>query len=304
MRRFLRLARCDLVCGLPGIAGRLVLVAGICLAAMFVSWVKIQIRLPQAASGLTWGEALLCVWYGMLPYNPGEGEMFQFPMAWFCLLASVSFAIADYPSRDIGGVGSMVVASGVGRWAWWLAKCVWVAATVIVCVGITVVIAFVWSAISSGEPSLCVRPGVASVLDAGYNYEILDAARLISDGSAAQVAQASASISVAQALLGLAVCLMGVALVQNAVALVIHPVLGMVATISILFASSYFFEPWLPGEYMLLARTGTLLDSGDYAGVDPAWGIAIGLLLGVVGVVAGGIAFARKDILGRKDEAR
>lgn len=240
----------------------------------------------------------------MLPYNPGEGEKFQFPMAWFCLLVSISFAIADYPSRDIGGVGSTVVVSCASRWAWWLGKCFWVASTVIVCVGITVVMGFVWSAISSGELSLCVRPGVASVLDAGYNYERLEAARLISDGSALQVAQAPASISVTQALLGLAVCLAGIALVQNAVALVVHPVLGMVVTISILFVSSYFFEPWLPGEYVLLARTSVLLDSGNYVGFDPTWGIAIGLLLGAVGVVVGGIAFARKDILGRKDEAR
>lgn len=190
--------------------------------------------------------------------------MFQFPMAWFCLLVSISFAIADYPSRDIGGVGSTVVVSCASRWAWWLGKCFWVASTVIVCVGITAVMGFVWSAISSGELSLCVRPGVASVLDAGYNYEILDAARLISDGSALQVAQAPASISVTQALLGLAVCLAGIALVQNAVALVVHPVLGMVVTISILFvsltSSSLGFQGsmcCLPGRACCLTRATT-----------------------------------------------
>lgn len=61
MRRFLRLVGCDLACGLPSIAGRLALVAVVCLAALFVSWARVQIRLPEAASCLTWGEALLCI---------------------------------------------------------------------------------------------------------------------------------------------------------------------------------------------------------------------------------------------------
>lgn len=304
MRRFLNLLKCDVACGFACIAGRLVLIACICAAAMFVSWAKIQIRLPEAATSLTFGEALLCIWYGMLPYNPSEGEMFRFPMAWFCLLCAISFAIADYPSREIGGIGSAVIVSCVSRWAWWLAKCAWVVLAVLAGVAISALIAFVWEVAASGAFSLMVRPGVAAVLEAGYSYDILDASRLISEGGAAQVARASAVLPIGEALLGLVVCLVGIALVQNAVSLLSHPIIGMAVTISILFVSAYFFEAWLPGEYLLLARTDVLLDSGDLTGVQPLWGVGLGCLLAFSGIVAGGIAFTTKDIVGRRDETR
>lgn len=304
MRGFVRIFLSDVRCGFPAISGRVALYAFVCVTALLISWVKVYYRFPEAVPGMTLGESVLCIWYGMMPYDPEEGRVFEFPMAWLCLVATASFAVADYSSREMGGMGASLVLACGNRWAWWLSKCLWVTVTIVGLVVVSVVVAALPIFAFGGSMVLSVRPGVAAALEAGNNFALTDAYRLISEGGAATAATAAASIDVSAALLGLLTCLVGVVLVQNAIALLYHPVMGMALTLSVLFLSAYFFESWLPGEYMLLARTGELLNTGIWFGFDPLRGVLLGTAISAVGVLVGGAAFARKDIMGRKEESR
>ena len=300
MRGFARLLMCDVRYGVAAISPRLVFVACIVAMAFFIAWVKVFIRLPEAAGDLSFGECMLLIWYGMMPYYPDNGDLFLFPMAWFCVLVAAAFTVADYPSRDLEGMGSTVVVVSGSRWAWWLSKCLWVVLMGLIVVGITMVFSLVVTLVCQGSLSLAVRPGVACVLEAGFNFEIQDASRLIQEGEAAAVASALPSLDIAPAIGVATLCLVAILLMQTVLSVHLHPVLGIAATIAVLFLSAYFFVPWLPGEYMLLARSGVLLDEGLNLDV----GVLLGAGISVVAVVAGGLVFNRIDLVGKRGENR
>lgn len=300
MRGFVKLLACDVRYGITAMLPRLALVACIAGMAVFIAWVGVYIRFPEASGDLTLGECMLFIWYGMLPYNPSTGDPFLFPMAWFCVLTAASFAVADYPSRDMEGMGSTAIVVSGSRWAWWLSKCVWVVAMGFVVVGITLAVSLVVALVFQGSLSLAVRPGVAGVLDAGYNFAIQDATRLIQSGEAATAAASDPSLGIAVPMAVAALSLVAILLVQTVLAVHLHPVFGMAASIAILFLSAYFYVPWLPGEYMLLARAGVLYNEG----LSPGVGALLAVAVSVVAVVVGGAVLNRVDIVGKRGENR
>ena len=65
--------------------------------------------------------------------------------------------------------------------------------------------------------------------------------------------------------------------------------------IAVLVVSAFYLTPLLPGNYLMTARTACLFDYG----MNPYAGMLLGILLGVVAVAAGGVAFKSKDVLER-----
>ncbi len=295
-RAFGRLLASDLRYGFATAVPRFALFAFMAALSLFLSCVVLAVRFPQALGpSFTVGEALLCMWRGMLPYVPGQGEPFQFPMAWFALLVCALYVTVDYPFRDLGGMGAHMIVASRSRWSWWLAKCGWVIAMALVCWAVTFAMAGAFTLALGGEFELGVRPGVASTLSAGRNEATNAAASLVASGELEAAAAEDASIDIGPAMLALGASLAAVLLVQSAVALLVHPVVGMIAGVSVLFFSAYFRVWWLPGEYLMLARTDVLMR----AGFHPWVGAVLALVVGVAAVLLGGLVFSRRDILGK-----
>ena len=114
------------------------------------------------------------------------------------------------------------------------------------------------------------------------------------------MASALPSLDIASAIGVAALCLVAILLMQTVLSVHLHPVLGIAATIAVLFLSAYFFVPWLPGEYMLLARSGVLLDEGLNLNV----GVLLGVGISVIAVAVGGLVFNRIDLVGKRGENR
>lgn len=299
MNAFVRLTASNLRYGFVTVLPRLALVTALALVTFFLSYVTLSVKFPEAARNLTLGEGMLCLWRGMLPYVPGQGEPFTFPMAWFALLIATAYTVVDYPFRDLGGMGARLIVGCHSRWAWWLAACTWVAVVALTCWLLALIVAAVWTGATGGSWDLSVRPGVAAVLSAGRNAQLTEARELLAAGEGAQAA-AMEAIPIGWALLASTLVLIAILLVQTTVSLLVHPIVGMVATIAVLFFSAYFRFWLLPGEYLMLARTDTLMRAGMHPGV----GIALACVLALVAVIAGGIAFNHKDILGREGDDR
>lgn len=294
---FRRLLASDVRYGLGAVAPRLGLVVAMTLLVTFMSAVVLLVHFPQAGH-VTWGEAALLVWRGILPYSPALGEPFKFPMAWFALLVAVCYMAADYPFRDLGGMGAHLIVASRSRWAWWLAKCGWVVAVALACWLATLAVAAVVALASGGGLALGVRPAVAAVLNAGRSEVVNAAASLVASGGGAEAAAADATLAVWPAMLAALACLVAILLVQTVFSLLVHPVVGMVASVAVLFFSAYFRVWWLPGQYLMLARTDELMR----AGFHPWAGALLALGIAAVAVAAGGLVFSRKDILGRDDD--
>lgn len=298
MRAFARLLASDLRYGLAAIAQRLLLTGLMAALGLFLSYVVIAARFPEGAQ-LSLGESMVCIWRGMLPYVPNQGEPFKFPIAWFALLVAAAFTAADYPFRDLGGMGARIIVACHSRWAWWLAKCCWVVAVAAAIWLATLAVAAIATLFAGGTWELSVRPGVAAALSSGRNEEISAALGMLSSGQAAQAA-ATQPIGIGPALFVIAIVLAAILLMQTTVSLLVHPIVGMAANIAVLFFSAYFRFWLLPGEYLMMARTDVLMR----AGMHPATGVAIACALTAASIVIGGFMFNRKDILGRESEDR
>lgn len=299
MRVFFRLLASDLRYGLVAAVPRFAIVALAAFLVYLLSYVVVLVKAP-AAAGLTLGEGLLCVWRGMLPYAPESGVPFQFPMAWFAFLLAAAYVAADYPVRDFEGMGARLMVVARSRWAWWLAKCGWVASVALVCWALPFALAAVVTLASGGDWTLCVRPGVAVALSAGRSQAISEAASAMAADASDAAAIGAAALDVGPALAAAACTLVAIMLVQTLVSLAVHPVVGMATTVGVLFFSAYFRLWWLPGEYLMLARTDALMR----AGMDPLRGALLALGVGLAAVLAGGLIVRGKDIMGRGGDAR
>ena len=170
MRPLAKLLASDLRYGLgSAVLGRVALVAAVSLLVFFLSYTALLVKAPELQGRLTLGEGLLCMWRGMAPYSPQSGRPFTFPMAWLALALSSLYVVADYPFRDLGGMGAHLIVACRSRWAWWLAKCGWVVAVALACWLATLALGAVVALASGGGLDLGVRPGVAAVLNAGRN---------------------------------------------------------------------------------------------------------------------------------------
>lgn len=299
MKTLGRLLASDLRYGLAAVLPRFGLVAALAVIVFFLSYATVYVKFPEAAHHLTLGESTLCLWRGMLPYVPEQGEPFKFPMAWFALLVATAYAVADYPFRDLNGMGARIIVACHSRWAWWLAKCAWVITAALVCWLTTFAVAATVAWATGGGWDLSVRPGVATVLSAGRNAELSEAAQLLAVGNITQ-ALALEPIPIGWSLVSCAAALIAVLLLQTTVSLLAHPIVGIIASISVLFFSAYFRFWWLPGEYLMLARTDTLMR----AGMHPWVGIALSCALALGAVAVGGLVFNRKNILGKEGDDR
>lgn len=300
-RSFARLLASDLRYGLGTAVPRFAVVAAIGALALFLSYVRIRIYLPQMEGPLTLGETVLCLWRGMLPYVPSLDEPFQFPMQWFALLAVITYVVLDYPLRDLEGFGSSLIVASRNRWAWWLAKCGWVVACALLCWCLCLGICALVTLAAGGAWTFGARPGVAAVLDAAKGDAVSQSVEQLLATSGASVTTEAASCDLLAATLAIALALCAILLLQLVVTLMVHPVVGLFATIAVLLFSAFFTRWWLPGNYLMLARTDALLQDG--AASNPLVGAALCLVLGACCAAAGGILFSRKDLMGRRSDA-
>lgn len=294
--RFLRM---HLTHGLRSIWPRLTLVACMAAMAFVLSYAVVVIKAPATKGALTLGESLLCMWRGMLPFVADHGEQFQFPMAWFALLAAMAYAVLDYPVRDLACMGTRLIVAGQSRWSWWWAMAAWLVAMAGLCWLITVSVAIAATAFTGGAWTWKVRPVVALVLSAGRNNATYEANQLFDGSTGTFASTGEPMFDIVPFMLAALVALAALFVLQMVVSFALHPVVGLAGTMAVLFFSAYFTQRWLLGNYLMAARTQEFMR----AGMDPAQGALLAVGIAVVALLVGGWAFCRRDIVGREGSA-
>ena len=299
MKLFDKLFRSDVRYGLGvAVAGRLVIVFLVSLLVFFLSYSLVLIKLPDIQGRLTFGELMLCMFRGMTPYSPQSGRPFLLPMGWLALLISILYVTADYPFRDLGGMGAHVIVACRSRWAWWLPKCCWVVVCVLACLVIITAMCATVTLALGGEWSFRVRTDVFLALNAG-DVATMTGGNASSGRTGGLRADATDSADLGLAFLAFALPLVSIALVQLVAGLFAHPVIGLAVSIAQLIFSAFFKQWYLLGNYLMLARTGELMRGG----MDPLVGCVLSLCTAAVAVLVGGLVFNHRDIIGRGGSA-
>ncbi|WP_058270892.1 hypothetical protein [Olsenella massiliensis] len=217
---------------------------------------------------------------GMAPFLPSPTDPFRFPVSWAFLLLLLHFITLDYPYRDLMGFGEKVLASAGSRWAWWLSKCVWVVASVLLYWAVHLGVCALFACIPGGGLSLDVSQDL-------YHMMHLDMNVRPDTGTFALF------------LVGVPCMTAALCLFQLFLSLVAGQTLSYLASFSILFLSAFYYAcPLLPGNYLMAMRSPGVVGQGF--GFPPQWGLALALGVAVFSIVTGGIAFVRMDILGKE----
>lgn len=204
-----------------------------------------------------------------------QGRPLSITFPWFFPTAILFSSLSEYPRDDVRGAGYRAMLGSGSRWAWWVAKCLWVC--LVVCsFWILFLGSFVFASCAFGASmSLSVTQGaliyIHSELNAsGIGMSILPLVALL--------------IPVCGAL----------ALVQTAISLLVDRMLGFVLTMGALFASAMVYHPLLIGNYLISGRSSGVF----YDAFGMNWGLSLSLAAAWLAIAVGGALVSRMTIYG------
>jgi len=281
------LARYDLSMGFSFNRARLV-VALACigvLAAMFLAAHDAAARyveamgVQNASGGFGFADVLAYFFAGSDYYRIDDKLPFELPIGWLIQQILVAVLVGNYIVRDLDGQALQVLVRVGGRRMWWLSKCLWVVATVLAFYAMEAVVALAAAAVFGGAAG-GMGDGVA-IKVLGFSLSAFDARQLATS-----------------LLLPIALSL-ALSLAQVALSLVTGPFVSFLAVVSFVAVSVYFGFPLLIGDCSMMARSAIVQPGG----VDAAAACAACAVACAGSAALGGLAFCRKDLMGRQDQA-
>lgn len=233
-----------------------------------------------AKNDLSVDDVLASIFGGMMVYDFSANMPFQLPIAWLLMMALVLFLPLSYPLRDLSGFGLQVLVASRDRLVWWISKCIWLGLYSVLVWILALAISLAVSFITSGS----VETGVSQDAAALLSFDTWD---FVTVPRSSGLVPFTASA-----------CMMTWALcvAQLALSLWIRPVLSFAVLAATMFASAFFFNPLLPGQYLMAGRSSLLIKSG----VDPLMGLALAAIIGTVSCLVGAFHFSRMDLVGKE----
>ncbi len=243
-------------------------IAGVTLFAC----VDFHLKTSTAGETVVLSDYIFHLFRGMKPYIQGESE-FEIPILWFTVNLYLAYLIGKYPREDLSRSGIYVLLKSKSRAKWWLSKCVWCVASVIIYYAVIyfVIAAFcVWMKM---DLALQVRASGNSVFFLYSGRE---------------------DISFCVLFLLPVLCSAAVSLLQLTVTFLTDVVYAFLAVAVLLLASAYLYTPVLVGNLSMLERCEYF--QADGFRLKAAYLICAALA--AISVLAGGKFFESCDILG------
>lgn len=228
----------------------------------------------------TYGDYLLRIFGGMREYVPAPGEPFEIPYLWLINHVGILYFTLHYMHDDLEGVGWQMILRSGNRTGWWLSKCVWNAAAVVVLYLIA------WGTVSL----------LAGLNHAVWSFEISPFMAEIMAPGPCQLISASWQVALEITILPLLATL-AVSQVQMLLCLIVRPAVSYVVSIVLFLSSAYKLSPLLPGNYAMALRSDKIISNG----VSQMTGIEIHLFLILASVVLGNLLFQKYNILNKED---
>lgn len=217
---------------------------------------------------------LLYIFSGMNVYIPSPSAIFDIPITWLTFHLIILFAISNYISSSINTTGIQMLVRTRSRFKWYVSKCIW---------GFMTVIAFyVISFIVVSAISIC-----NTSFSSDINNEVMNFVLRTSDETNFN------SINIAAVILIPAITSLALAYFQMLLEIVTSSVLGYISSIVVLVLSAFTNTPLLFGNNSMLLRSELVMDGG----IKVITAIIINIVVVILSLIIGYIAFKRKDIL-------
>lgn len=229
---------------------------------------------------LTLGDYIGSLVGGMAIFHPEANMPFILPIKWLLIVFMMLFVPLNYPYRSMMGFGLHEMIASGGRLRWWLSKCLWLGLYALAFWSCILLVSSIATVVFSSSFDL-------TVTQEGGNLLLYDTWDYVAHQSALGIA----AFLVIAVLVSWALCL-----IQLALALWVRSVLGYAVNVALLFSSAFFFNAALPGQYLMVARSSLVINSG----VPPHWGAYLALAIGLCSALVGGWRFFRMDIIDKE----
>ena len=231
-------------------------------------------------SQYTYGDYLLSIFGGMREYIPAPGEPFQIPYLWLINHIGILYFTLHYMHDDLEGFGQQMILRSGNRTAWWLSKCVWNTAVVVLLYFIAWWTVFLFASANHAAWSFEISPFMAEIMVIGPY----------------RIPRADWPVALEITFLPLLVTL-AVSQVQMLLCLAVRPTISYVISIVLFISSAYYLSPFLLGNYTMALRSDKMVSNG----VSETLGIGLCLILILVSIVLGIMLFQKYNILSKED---
>lgn len=268
-----------------GVIGKRVFYIAVCFLSIGVTLLFMAESSRLTVNGkiggmISCGDAICYLFRGMKEYDPSMRVSFEIADACLRWNVFLAFLIGAYPADSLKTTGKNIIVRSGSRRQWWLSKCVWCAAAVLVFyfsiyVGI-VIGTFLAQLFLENVTwhSLAVNPQLFQRL-----FET-------------QMQEGSQSFLLAKAVVLPVLASLAISGVQMLVTFVVNGAAGYMAVLALCGFSAYYMRWFLPGNAMMLYRYCEVNPDGIGIVLSSA---ACGVYFGIC-VLAGALWFEKKDI--------
>jgi len=278
---FFKLIKYDLRQGIAAQYKKLIAVIALFSAAYADFYIKLRVYSSADAvfpiNG-SFGDALLSVFGGCEPFQPGVDSQFIFPAVWILMYFLLSYFVLYYPYNNLEDNGRYLLISSGSRRMWWLSKCVWNICSVLLFFILGWCVIFAGCAVTDRELSLGISQNIWMFLNMKPSDEFMMSKTMTFEIMAMPV-----------------IVMVAHNLFEMTLSLYIRPIFSFVFTCVITLVSAYFQSPWLMCCYAIPVRSGAMTASG----FSCIQGVILSVLTALISVVVGTVKFQRYDIIKR-----
>lgn len=223
---------------------------------------------------------------GTPKYIPGKDIIFVFPLIWATVFLLPLYLTSYYPFYDLMGYGKTILIQSGSRIKWWLSKSVWCILRIFTFFLTIYLVVIIFCLVMEIPINYNVTENTYNMMiDRYYKADAYlpgDYTLLEFDGNMGPL------------FLILPVLIISVmSLIQLAVSLLSTPVYGFILSAIILVASTYYLNPLLIGNYLMVFRSDRLF----YGGVNDIIGTLVSLILIVFVTIINIFLFRKYDVV-------
>ena len=207
-----------------------------------------------------------------------NGDRFQISGGWMIINIFLTYIIGYYPLKDLKDYGSQILIRSKKRWQWWLSKCIWVIASVLIYYAIGYIVISIFSLFDGGislTPTYDINMSISKVNTLDFT---------------------AGKIIVVTMILPIVMSI-ALSLIQMTISMVTTPILSNVVLIAIIVASAYYCHPLLLGNYLMILRNDAIVLG---QGVNTMVGLGLGGVVSILAIIIGNLRFKKMDILDDK----
>lgn len=210
-----------------------------------------------------------------------ESNRLNLPYNYMLVNFYLMFLVGDYLLRDMCGYGKTVLVRTQKRISWWLSKCIWCVAQVLVFYGLFYLCMVIATVCAGGTLSLKPIMGTSLIIN-GLDF------------SQSEFTVNIGAFMVTAVLLPILVSI-AMMLMQMTIGMFMQPIVGYVVNAVIIVASYFIASPLLLGNAFMMVRSELYKDGV----INPVAIVGVSIFIIIVSVVAGGAYFNRMDIIQR-----